>query len=207
MRKPALLFIFLSVFLYVRSAGANPVPDEWARQFNELPRRYVENKVEADRKQLIHDFGVFGLQLLRPTTIDYLSQNFDHLKSLLGQSQRPPYAPNAELQAWYRARARGADRDSMISSLRTWLVSPPAMAPQHGGMQLRGPPEAVRQEIESVQAKAAAMLADWGDRGSLPLMERLLKHLRHSGTHWAGDSYVPAGALEQTIQRLRSQPK
>jgi hypothetical protein len=180
-------------------AGANPVPDAYARAMNERPVRWLTHPTREDELRLIQDFGRYGLShgLLDPKTFDVLDRNFDRFAPLLVSAQRPPRPVDQELQRWFRDRAAGPQRESMKQALREWLVADVHEAPPHGSMQTTGPGEAVAREIFSARLQAAEALGDWQDRDAIPLMHKLLERL----PLWS-DHYRPRTIIQAAIDRI-----
>lgn len=92
------------------AAQANPVPESTAKVFNSLPREVVEEGSDVAKERLTRFFGLFGVDLLEPRTLDYMDRHLNALKAIMVEAQRPPAAPSVRLQDWYRERAHGPDR-------------------------------------------------------------------------------------------------
>jgi hypothetical protein len=196
-------FLVLGVVLCAGAAFANPVSESVANEFNALPKRVVERGSLEDRRQLIANYGAFGIDLLRPATLAYMDRHFEQLRDELAESQRPPHAPSYRLQDWYRARARtAADRAMMLRALRAWLDQPVREAPIRGSMRVVYPGDHASNAVMATRLVAAELLADWSDRDALPAIRALKDSLmRHPGAG-AGSNHDPALCLRQSILRL-----
>jgi len=199
--------LVLSIVLattWVGEAYANPTFDmrQWV---NDLPRSVVRNASKGNEEALARVLG-WGLDDMQLSTLEYMDDHFERLKGVIVRSQRPPYGVSLPLQSWYRSRARETDRKAMIESLRLWIAVPLELPPLEGwfGETPKQTPE--DYSVQAAQGRAAEALADWGDRESLPTLEKLLLQFRDHGPDWRHASYVPADGVERAIRRLRTQP-
>jgi len=195
-------FFCITLLLAAAQVCANPVPDEVGREFNSLPERVAREHDPKDREKLTDCFGRYGIDLLRSDALASLDRHFVALKATMIESQRPGHAVQTKLQAWFRKRASQDDRKAMCIALREWLTSPPTEAPPEGGMQIMGPPKAVRLRILREQIQAGEELASYGDLEALPALRSLeIPHFQ-AGETWAS-SYEPLQvSLSQAILRL-----
>ena len=162
---------------------------------NERPARWLAHPTERDEQDLIAQFGAYGIppSLLSKNTLDLLDRKFERFAPLMVAAQRPPHAPDQDLQAWYRARADEAQGAAMRRGLREWLTAPVTTAPWEGGMRAMGSDEATARAVLRARLGAAEALGDWRDVESLADLHALAARLP-----------APEPALVVAIRRIES---
>jgi hypothetical protein len=205
-RVVALTLALLASALILPPRGrTNPIPDPEYALMMSRPGLYLRTQdAEAGRQMVwvLSQYGV-GLLLQQADTLALMSRNFDLFAPLAVAAQARPFVPNDQLQAWFRILARPRDRKAMIEALGGWLAAgSDSVAPVLGWRDVPWGPSEARLERMRIQARAAAALADWDARGSLPEMRALQRTMLREAESLGARGYEPLEPLRDALRRL-----
>jgi len=171
--RTLLLAATLSFFTAAVSE-ANPVPGEVAEEFRELVATTAKDRRCRDVEALAGYFASYGLDLLRASDVKTIEKRFDVFAPILVEAQRPGRQPNFAIHRLYRAHADSRQKAQMLSALREWLTVSATESSVQRRMGTDGPESMMSDRmLLGKRLMAVEMLADWGDKDAIPLIEHL----------------------------------
>jgi hypothetical protein len=187
-----------------RDVGANPILEDaptW--ELNGLVSDIVAGATPAQEARFVEIVGRHGLDFLRPRALDLVRTHFSTFSPLLVRAQSPGHAPNARLQHLFEELADPAGRAAMRGALRAWLREPVTESPWSDGIDVEGASSSVQMDVLRARAIAAEVLSDYGDAGSLPLIETLHESACVEGAgYWHDRCREMRWYLNQSARRL-----
>ena len=187
------LLLPLIAFALTTIVRANPVPDEVAEHFRSLVRATAVGPC-PDREHLVRDFGRFGLALITDDDRAAIGDQFDRFAPILIDAQRPPHRLHHDVEVLFLTIADDAQRSDYRDALLEWLTASIDRAPPDGSMIIEYEGDALRRVIARHRARAAEMLADFGDSRAVPHIDDLLGR-----PELDGDTHM---SLERSRRRL-----
>jgi len=173
--RVAIFVILVAACASPRTTSGNPAPERIVREFQVLVEDLASFGECEDPQRLVRFFAIYGVGYLEEYHLASILVRFELFGPLMVESQSAGQGLDFRLQAFYRKHSLSSQRDAMIQALKSWLTAPLDQGRRRGMMPMYEPGPRLRADIAMSRARAAEMLADWGEISAAPLIRACMR--------------------------------